>query len=295
MGTTISRTIQDPYVAVGFYGIRIATEVLRAWYESALAWFQEKELLPDIGAVGGEGFSGKSLRFVNADRKLRKMEFSDVKWLEVVAMTEDGTDVVKHSVLSIGWSDRIPCVTLEASGAVASLDDVSLFSLMKQWHNQLDASYGIGLAMNQGRGPGFYLAGMGYHRGDAPPPTSEEIEYERRRGDWGTIGTYFKVYNQGVLRDVYPWNFLSDRHVSRDFEGQAFGDWIRKDRARGTLEQVAEGKWFWCVPRGNVQDIRAILWGSNFIFKREDYVQSSSARDHVGLNTKTRDGGRLGR
>lgn len=274
MSTPVSREVQDPYVAVGFYGISVSREDLKGWYESTLAWCQENGLAPDIGAVGGDGFSGKSLRFVNADRKLRQKEFNDVRWLALVTMTEDGTDVVKDAVLSLGWTSDDPAVTIEASGAIASLDDVSLLDLMKHWQVDMDAPYGIGLTMNQGRGPGFYISGMGYQRGDAPPPTPEEAEYEQRRGEWGTIGTHFKVYNEGVLRDVYPWNFLSDRHLSREFQGQPFGEWVRKDRSRGTLEQVAEGKWFWCIPRSDVLHVRAALWESNLIFKREDYVSS---------------------
>jgi hypothetical protein len=68
-----------------------------------------------------------------------------------------------------------------------------------------------------------------------------------------------RVWEQGKLRDVYPWNFLNEAQLSRPVGGVPFADWIRAAPGRGTLEPFGEMH-FWEVPAEDIRTLRRTLW-----------------------------------
>ncbi|MBN9565641.1 MAG: hypothetical protein J0G29_06085, partial [Alphaproteobacteria bacterium] len=63
----------------------------------------------------------------------------------------------------------------------------------------------------------------------------------------------------GMLRDVYPLNFLSQAHLANQVEGMPFDQWVASDLARGTLNPLTDSMWSWRVEEDNIPAIREAL------------------------------------
>lgn len=63
---------------------------------------------------------------------------------------------------------------------------------------------------------------------------------------WLDMGMRLGVWRQGVLRDVYPWNFLTAPQLAAKVEGCSLRAWISQDVRRGTLTAVSDAVVPWC-------------------------------------------------
>ena len=60
------------------------------------------------------------------------------------------------------------------------------------------------------------------------------------------------------LRDVYPFNVLSDLHMQNKIGHLSLSDWIVKGR-HGTIERERTGLWLWTVPPAQITLVRDAL------------------------------------
>lgn len=79
---------------------------------------------------------------------------------------------------------------------------------------------------------------------------------------------YDAVYDDGVMRDVYPYNLLSARHLARDIDGRSLRAWIEAAPSRGRLQAWPDGYALWTVARDRVDEIRQQLTGAGVLFVR---------------------------
>jgi hypothetical protein len=75
-----------------------------------------------------------------------------------------------------------------------------------------------------------------------------------------------RVYSRGLLRGIYPRNYLSQVQRERQVGGQTLEAWIGQDSARGELTTLTHGITLWRVPPERVQVIEAELWDTGVIF-----------------------------
>ncbi|MBA1190291.1 hypothetical protein G7Z99_14720 [Pseudomonas entomophila] len=54
-------------------------------------------------------------------------------------------------------------------------------------------------------------------------------------------------YRAEKLRMVYPVNIVNDAHLKLKIGERCLREWILSDMSHGSLGQVAENVWFWCV------------------------------------------------
>jgi hypothetical protein len=79
------------------------------------------------------------------------------------------------------------------------------------------------------------------------------------------IACWFHKYNDpkywhiGMLRDIYPLNFLSKAHLENQIKGLPFDQWVAADPVRGTLKPLTNSMWSWRVEEDNISTIREAL------------------------------------
>ena len=72
-------------------------------------------------------------------------------------------------------------------------------------------------------------------------------------------------YQPGDLRDVYPYNIISDLHLNRDVHGQTLESWIKSDRRHGALEKLTQTHWLWTIEDEHIPDAQDVLSRANLL------------------------------
>jgi len=265
------RQIVDPYVALAFYGVDPRSA--RDYWELVLEYWIALGLQPDGAALGGNGFSGKSARFATALKAIDKRGFADLEWFSLYVLVPNGKDVERDAVTSAGWVSSN--AGLECSAAISSLRDPTLLELANRAALVLDPSYAIGFEMPKKQGPGYYAGGLRYYRSDDEMKnlSPERKREDERTGAWGSIGRSLRVYLEGLLRDVYPWNLLNDTQIANTIDGLSLRDWIHNGADRGQVVHLTDKLWCWTIEAKNIAQARAALSRAGLIFDRDDYLK----------------------
>lgn len=271
MAATQMQRIVDPYSAIAFYGIDSSARSARAFFNVAVAWMKRKGIPPDLASLRGEGFSGKTARFATVQSRLGKHGFRHLEGFCLVALRTGGREPIVDDVGSVGWGRRPLYACIDASAAVTSFDEAEMLALSKRCVRALRPAYGIGFTMPHRRCPGLYVGGVNY-LSTGTLPVGKEAEEASRVSSWGNIGMPFEVYRDGVLRDVYPWNFLTEPHLARQIEGAVLPEWIEKDPNRGSIEELGEGVWLWRIDEASIPGVRASVWNAGLVFERKNYI-----------------------
>ena len=67
-------------------------------------------------------------------------------------------------------------------------------------------------------------------------------------------------YRTGDLRDIYPFNILTEAHLTRDVGGgKNLRQWIESSSDHGELEKVTDRHWLWSVPDEKIPAIQEAL------------------------------------
>jgi hypothetical protein len=156
---------------------------------------------------------------------------------------------------------------------VTSLEDDRLDRLLKSFVSSLKPVYGISYHRGHDEGPLFYALGMNY------APTAELAVRPKEGEDtalaisrWGDLGMVKEVYKQGTLRDVYPYNFLTEPQLTRRVGKQTLQDWISADSSRGALTRLDDRMMLWKVAARQIKSIREELWSAGIIFDWKAYL-----------------------
>ncbi|WP_079913173.1 hypothetical protein [Paenibacillus sp. 32352] len=62
-------------------------------------------------------------------------------------------------------------------------------------------------------------------------------------------------YRGDMLRMVYPCNMINESHLHIKIQGTTLGEWIVKERGRGTLKKISNEMWLWEVGRDNMEGV----------------------------------------
>ena len=76
---------------------------------------------------------------------------------------------------------------------------------------------------------------------------------------------HYPNYEVGNLRDVYPYNIISDLHLNRDVHGQTLESWIKSDRRHGALEKLTQTHWLWTIEDEHIPDAQDVLSRANLL------------------------------
>ncbi len=266
MSSNRNRTVSNPYSACAFYGVDTSPRAKRAFFNSCMRWWKSCKLTPDKASLQGAPFSKRTTTFRHAEKAISEFGFAQLQAMSLAVLADNGTDVVRHAVSSAELNTKGAWSSFLVSAAVANIDQPSFLALATECVRVLHPGYGIAYRMPLEKGPVFYAVGIIYGMTPADGDDGDTDREEEEIARWGTIGMRRAVWNQGLVRDVYPWNFLTERHLERPIDGQPLRDWISADNDRGTLRDVAEHRMeLWAVADENIETIRRSLWDAGMI------------------------------
>jgi hypothetical protein len=138
----------------------------------------------------------------------------------------------------------------------------------------ISPAYGIGFRRPFGLGPTYYAMNL------ATVGVSSE---ESLRISWWQEARERKLFCAGMLRDVYPWNFLNASQLAARVGELSLENWIRKDARRGSLTPFASELTLWQVPDEVIPDVRQVLFDAGVIFDYErDWIQRLRIAENQG-------------
>jgi hypothetical protein len=97
-------------------------------------------------------------------------------------------------------------------------------------------------------------------------PTGEVYEVARSVSRWCDMGMVKQVYQAGLLRDVYLWNFLNSAQLSTLIGGVPLKEWIPQAAGRGKISPFNGGLVFWEVDEADLGQVRTELQKGGAIF-----------------------------
>jgi hypothetical protein len=228
----------------------------KEWYRIAVEFFEALGVEPDTGSFGPVSPKKRPIQFKTLKKRIIKANSSSIG---NIALHNTIPDYVQ---LIFGWTVTAQLIASDGKTTFFCFDD-SLRSFhpdfMKDIMSKISALcevvYGVAYQRPFELGPDAYALGMGAGMGYS----TEDMARSHRIGDWFRERMRRNRHVQGLLRDVYPLNFLSRPHLENPVDGQPLAEWIAAAAGRGELAPMADGVWCWSVPPESLEGVRAIL------------------------------------
>lgn len=214
--------------------------------------------------VIGPGHSGNVLSFERCAAKLKKTGFEGATAIEIDSMVPgaaaSGRDyllMAKHIKV-----DDYEIAFIVGRASVVTLSHDSMLPIVRTLVGPLNPAYGTGFFRDHRRGPESYVVGI--NRGGLTESVAD-VEEKRKVSFW-VFGMDKQVWRQGLLRDVYPWNFLTRPHLEKQVSGLSLEDWVRQDTRRGSLIPLG-GTTLWEVSPPELAEVKQVLWDAGAIHR----------------------------
>lgn len=215
----------------------------------AIDLFKDQGILPTLCSIINEQGNEKECDYIDNLNHVR-----DAKNGFELYHTID-----KYKQIAFGW-DVMTSMTHLGGKTLTLCWSQSLAGLPIEWVCHAarrlcilsDMSYGIGYQRDFRLGPDLYAYGMV----SGLKHTADDIAAADRIGAWFRERLNEKRHLAGMLRDIYPYNILSDAHLSQRMNGISLKDWIKRDHANGRLSPITRNNWLWEIDCRSIEDIR---------------------------------------
>ncbi len=247
---------------VAFYGTAgLFNEDLRRLCGTFLGWFSSIGRQPDKMALTGTGYSGKQVGFARANAVAARRDFEGVAGFSLTVMSPGGSVPTVDYDATADYSGRFSYALIAAKGGLIELDRRTLDTcteLARLTHPR----YGIGYTRQVRLGPVFYAIGLSQGLGFSDPERAEAVRISR----WGDRGMAGRVFDKGLLRDVYCWNFLNEAQRNSQIQGRRLEDWIGSEAWTGELSDFTEDLALWKVTEHHNNRVRSALLEAGLLF-----------------------------
>jgi hypothetical protein len=267
------RLVSDQCAALAFYGID-AENTLAGFYDIALAWFTDMGHPPDQIAIRGPGNPKGYQPFVHFHRRLKSADFEKVVSMELVSLAPEARIPGQDYLLTAWASLKNRDAYIVGRTSIIPLLKPNMLPLAKRIIQTTRPGYGIGYTRPHQLGPSVYAVGIVQGIGTPGERTPAEEAEAHRISHWGD-GAAARVWEKGLLRDVYPWNFVSTHQLHARVSGVPLKEWIRRG-GRGELEQLSEDLWFWELDPELIPAVREALDKGDLIFDWKKHVLSGT-------------------
>lgn len=232
------------------------------WLEYCEQLFTRAGVQLELGVVQGSGFSGKPVTFKRLKKRLSDRNVLDR--CPVVGLFS--MEFSNYHSLTFGWRVHMSMEKLqppmlfpmlffgfdELTGICGERLVKSIFKECLKWSSPV---YGIAYYREFEKSPDGYAVGLIAGLGYSPKEDAERQSI----GDWNREQLGERRHLKGMLRDVYPWNFLSNVHLASRCGALSLREWITSGRNRGTLESLGSERYCWSVPAADHSFVRAEL------------------------------------
>jgi hypothetical protein len=249
-----TKTVSEDCTAVAFYGVAPRPGAVERLYRRIVAWFETHGVPPDRASIRGAGFGHKLVTFKGMETRLKRLGFDTVKDFSLVSSLPEAHIATHDYFMSVVFDSDSGDFVISMRRSLVPLAREPLLPFIRDLAQDLGARYGFAYIRSAETSPTLYALGlvMGLELIDPDDVEGDHI------GFW-MDAVRMRVWEQGKLRDVYPWNFLNAAQLSRPVGSVPFADWIRAAPGRGTLEPFGEMS-FWEVPAADIRTLRRTLW-----------------------------------
>jgi hypothetical protein len=258
--------------ALALYGVDPGAEAAERFYHCVVSWFRACGHPPSLLALDAPGLSGDWAAFARADKRLRRRGFGGVTDISLVTMQPGGEIPVLDWLLTADWSAERPYAIVAAQGHIVPFESEGFRRLAEELVRLLRPGYGAGYHMPHRLAPDLYALGV---RKKEPGEVLRGEAYEESRNiaRWLNIGMKQTVWQSGILRDVYPWNFLTAPQLEAKVGRRSLRSWIRQEAQRGSLTDVTDAVVLWEVPEESIPQVRSQLKAAHLLFDWRRFVK----------------------
>jgi hypothetical protein len=140
---------------------------------------------------------------------------------------------------------------------------LTLLPLAKEIVHSLKPAYGYAFNRLARQDPSLYAMGIG--TGEIYPAGSE-AEIEKNRLHWWFNASREQPWEDGFVRDVYPWSFLTPPQLARPMGNVTLQEWIQQDPQRGKLSAIDRTHVLWEVEERMIRPLRKPLEKAGVIY-----------------------------
>lgn len=243
---------------IALYDFDITQFKLKDWVQWGEQWMTTNGYPPN---TMGLPHSGKFLRFNNGKKKLEKEQYK-VSNIDFYAGGEPGTDYAWK--FAAYFAEDMKTTYICFGEDILSFNYEFLEQLLIRFCQFCSPRYGIGYLREKKYGPHYYAEGMSH--GLKLAYLNEEHGKQREQiNKWLNVYRGNEGYKTGDLRDIYPFNVLSQPHLDRIINGSRFEDWVKATPERGQLKQISDTLWTWWVESDKIPAVREALAPSGMI------------------------------
>ncbi|MEZ6056958.1 MAG: hypothetical protein R3C01_09655 [Planctomycetaceae bacterium] len=267
---------------IGLYGLPSTDIPFEEFYEATLRWFSNIGIVPNELSFRACDARKSSIfkKYKTAEAKLRKREFRDINsiYIEHSEQFDDKTTPF-WTTLAACTSGKYSSVTISIMGSDYRVTDEPLQEFVAELVRMLQPEYGIGFYRQRWMGPEYYVGGILFGGFTVPTTLREDDETELAIGRWGDMAMNLHVWREGVIRDVYPQNYLMEPVLSRTVKDQSLREWIEADAVRGSLKQLDDRMTLWSIGEERIDAVRKVLWDAEIIFNWRAFVDREEPKD----------------
>lgn len=258
----MNRVISEECSAVALYGIDPGKKSVIGFYQTVLRCFDELGYPVDKVGVVGPGHSGELVLLQRGNAELFETNFDGVTALDIYSLLPDARIPPREYILSASYSTTYSYAVVASRSSVMPLHSSGILKLTHDLVRQVNPVYGIGFIRAHRLGPTPYAIGLAQGLALVGPEDDEALLISK----WSYIGLKQQVYRDGLLRDVYPWNFLTRPQLDRPVGRTTLEQWIGQGPCRGTLTRFTSDVWFWEVQDAEIPELRRELHDAGAIF-----------------------------
>lgn len=265
----------DLYFTIAFYGIDGSEEAAIRFFHEVATCFEQHGCPPDKLCVNRGTRNGRIIGFQRGMPNLLRKGLRCVNSVSINTMLPDWQFFSSSFLCSAEWSVRPNYITICMHASLLENMDPMGMPVVREFVDVLSPEYGIGYFRKFSMGPNFFAIGLNY--GNQLARTAEEHEEEMQISRWGYSATPRKLWREGIIRDVFPWNFLTASQLQRKVKetNQSLEEWIRSDPDRGTLQDLPKAVKLWTVAEENIKPVREVLWKNRSIYDYHVHDKSS--------------------
>ncbi|HEX4793500.1 MAG TPA: hypothetical protein VH370_06895 [Humisphaera sp.] len=259
---------------IAVYGPVISPERVATFYSFATKAMDALGHPPGFVLISRRSKKGKYTTLRTADAQLAKDGYEDVTAIEVTAGPPESKGKLNTHSASAFIDVGEQFAHFSADASILSLSRNEILPLADEIFRILGRSHGIAYKMPMNLGPTWYAIGICYSKNiDAAieAESAEADEEDMRISRWGHTYMPARVWEMGLLRDVYPWNFLNAPQLAKLVGKLPLEKWIKQDSSRGTLTPMANGLMFWELTASQIPDVRDALNKADLIIDWEKH------------------------
>jgi hypothetical protein len=247
---------------IALYGIDAKRELSEGAWNEVIKWMVSHDASPELCSLHGKGFAGKPTEFSRGSSRLASRGFKGIEAWFLFSLIPGATIPTRDWRVHCGVDLAIDCCFLVCDPDVACFASEELMSLLRSLVSIYNPKYGIGFERERRLGPDSYCVGLAQGLRSSGSEYEEAINITR----WGMRGIQDRVFERGVLRDVYRWNLINSTHLARNLSGGIdLKSWIRA--GHGQLDGMTSDTWLWTIEPEDIPGIRETLTQAQLIFR----------------------------